>query len=149
MINVSDLEKIIEIVERHNISHFEFEQEKSRVIIEKEKSHKHDLKQENICDESYKEKDIVKEDNSKKCDIEKTYIKSELAGTFYLRKEEGAEAFVKLHDVVNENTVVGLIEVMKLFNEIEAGISGEIIDILVKDGDFVEYGQPLFEIKPI
>ncbi len=36
---------------------------------------------------------------------------------------------------------------MKLFNEVEAGVSGEIIDILVEDGDFVEYGQPLFEIK--
>lgn len=38
---------------------------------------------------------------------------------------------------------------MKLFNEVESGINGEVIDILVKDGDFVEYGQPLFEIKPI
>ncbi|WP_254637424.1 acetyl-CoA carboxylase biotin carboxyl carrier protein [Clostridium beijerinckii] len=40
-----------------------------------------------------------------------------------------------------------MIEVMKLFNEVEAGVQGTIVDILVKDGEFVEYGQPLFEIK--
>ncbi|MDU7439567.1 MAG: biotin/lipoyl-containing protein, partial [Clostridium sp.] len=79
--------------------------------------------------------------------IDKNYIKSNLAGTFYLKKEENSEPFVGLNEKINENTVVGLVEVMKLFNEVEAGVSGEIIDILVDDGEFVEYGQQLFEIK--
>ena len=148
MINISDLEKILEIVEKHNISHFEFEQEKSKVIIDKENSKKCDLNNEDVYNEQDKKMINLKED-SKESDVQKIYIKSELAGTFYIRKEEGAEEFVKLYDVINENTVVGLIEVMKLFNEVESGINGEVIDILVKDGDFVEYGQPLFEIKPI
>ncbi|MBV4418902.1 biotin/lipoyl-binding protein [Clostridium tyrobutyricum] len=133
MINIDDLDKIIEIVEKHDFSHFEFEQESSRIVIDRNADAKH----------------MVKIDDTEK-NIEKgnvQHIKSNLAGTFYLRKEKDSEPFVKIHDTVQEHTVVGLVEVMKLFNEVESGISGEITDILVKDGDFVEYGQPLFEVK--
>jgi len=68
-------------------------------------------------------------------------------GTFYKSSEPGAEAFVEVGSVVKENTIVCILEAMKLFTEIEAEVSGEIVEILVKDGDFVEYGQPLFKVK--
>ena len=48
---------------------------------------------------------------------------------------------------IRDSTIVGLVEVMKLFDEIEAGLSGKISKILVEDGEFVEYGQPLFELS--
>ncbi|AND84637.1 biotin/lipoyl-binding protein [Clostridium tyrobutyricum] len=143
MINIDDLDKIMEIVEKHDFSHFEFEQESSRIVIDRNADVKHMVKiedTENNMDQSIHEEKSTEKGNSQ-------YIKSTLAGTFYLRKEKGSEPFVKLHDIVQEHTVVGLVEVMKLFNEVEAGVSGEITDILVKDGDFVEYGQPLFEVK--
>lgn len=151
MIKVSDLDKILDIVEKHDIVHFEFEQDNSRVIINKKDGNNTslNLNKEYICDELNDKLNPVIEEKDEKEYVQKKYINSELAGTIYLRKEEGADAFVKLHDVVNENTVVALVEVMKLFNEVEAGIKGEIVDILVKDGDFVEYGQPIFEIKPM
>lgn len=148
MISIEDLDKIIEIVEKHTVSRFEFQQDNSKVIIERESSIKEALKEDNSIAETINKEIHIEENNNEKNDIKKTYIKASLAGTVYLRKEEGEEPFVKLHDKVEENTVIGLIEVMKLFNEVEAGVSGEIINILVKDGDFVEYGQPLFEIKP-
>lgn len=150
MIQIEDLEKIIEIVEKHDISHFEFEQNDSRVVIEKQslkpvfnnKANNSEIK---VINEYINGKEDNLFTNHEK--IDKNYIKSNLAGTFYLRKEENSEPFVGLNEKINENTVVGLVEVMKLFNEVEAGVNGEIIDILVEDGDFVEYGQPLFEIK--
>lgn len=150
MIEIEDLEKIIEIVEKHDISHFEFEQDDSRVVIEKQllktvlnnKDNNSEIK---VINEYRNDKEDNLFSNQQK--IDKHYIKANLAGTFYLRKEENSEPFVKPNEKISENTIVGLIEVMKLFNEIEAGVSGEIIDILVKDGEFVEYGQPLFEIK--
>lgn len=151
MIQIEDLEKIIEIVEKHDISHFEFEQNDSRIVIEKQllkpvfnidKTNNSEMKVINEC-RNEKEKNLI--NNEEK--IDKNYIKSNLAGTFYLKKEENSEPFVGLNEKINENTVVGLVEVMKLFNEVEAGVSGEIIDILVDDGEFVEYGQQLFEIK--
>lgn len=151
MINIEDLDKIITIVEKHNLSHFEFEQEKSKVVIEIGSTVKPALNENSTIVsgviEAAEEK-INKEDiNSQEKDSNKTFIKSSLAGTFYLRKNENEDCFVKIHDIVDENTIVGLVEVMKLFNDVEAGVNGEIVDILVKDGDFVEYGQPLFEVK--
>lgn len=146
MIEIDDLDRIMGIIEKHDFSHFEFEQENSKVVIERGNSKEEGLKEQNSCSiENTVDTEVHIEND--KSGVKKDYIKSTLAGTFYLRKEEDEEPFVKLHDRVEENTVVGLVEVMKLFNEVEAGINGEIADILVKDGDFVEYGQPLFEIK--
>lgn len=147
MIKIDDIEKIIEVVNKYNFSRFEFEQDKSKIIIEKSES----LKTEN--NESLKfetksfESKIEKVQDFKEEIIEKEYIKAAFPGNFYCSKEQGEKAFVNLYDEVQCDTVVGLIEAMKLFNEIEAGANGTIIDVLVKDGDFVEYGQPLFEIR--
>lgn len=151
MIEVSDLQNILNIVEKHDIIHFEFEQDNSKVVIDKKEGNNTSLNsnKEYICNELNEKVTTVEEEKDKKECVQKAYINSELSGTIYLRKEEGLDTFVKLHDVVNENTVVALVEVMKLFNEVEAGMNGEIIDILVKDGDFIEYGQPIFEIKPM
>lgn len=151
MIKIEDLDRIITIVEKHKLSHFEYEQENSKVVIEigcpANRKEKENAKIVNAAGADAEEKVNSKEINDVNSETEKKFIKSSLAGTFYLRKNENEEAFVKLHDVVKEDSVVGLVEVMKLFNEVEAGVSGEITDILVKDGEFVEYGQPLFEIK--
>ncbi|PZE19345.1 acetyl-CoA carboxylase biotin carboxyl carrier protein [Paenibacillus xerothermodurans] len=68
-------------------------------------------------------------------------------GTFYSAPEPGAEPFVQVGQAVTEASVVCVLEAMKLFNEINAGVAGEIVEVLVKDGDFVEYGQPLFLIR--
>lgn len=151
MIEVSDLQNILNIVEKHDIIHFEFEQDNSKVVIDKKEGNNTSLNsnKEYICNELNEKVTTVEEEKDKKECVQKTYINSELSGTIYLRKGEGLDTFVKLHDVVNENTIVALVEVMKLFNEVEAGMNGEIIDILVKDGDFIEYGQPIFEIKPM
>lgn len=148
MINIDDIEKIMEVVDKFEVFHFEFHQGKSKVIIDKNstgesvtnKNYEKDIKPKSEIDSSKKE-------DAKEISEEKEYIKAAFAGTFYSVKEQGSLAFVSINDKVKSDTVVCLIEVMKLFNELEAGVEGTIVDILVKDGDFVEYGQPLFEIK--
>lgn len=74
-------------------------------------------------------------------------IQSPMVGTFYASSSPDAPAFVQVGDKVNEDGIVCIVEAMKLFNEIEAEVSGEIVEILVKDGQLVEYGQPLFLVK--
>jgi acetyl-CoA carboxylase biotin carboxyl carrier protein len=74
-------------------------------------------------------------------------IKSPMVGTFYASSSPDSQAFVQVGDKVNEDGIVCIVEAMKLFNEIEAEVSGEIVEILVKDGQLVEYGQPLFLVK--
>ncbi len=75
-------------------------------------------------------------------------IKSPTVGTFYGSPTPGEAAFVKVGSTVKADTVVCIIEAMKVFNQIPAEISGTITEVLVNNGDAVEYGQPLFRVKP-
>lgn len=75
-------------------------------------------------------------------------IISPMVGTFYRAPGEDAAPFVQPGDQVNKTTVVCILEAMKLFNEIEAEVEGEIVQVLVENGQLVEYGQPLFLVRP-
>ena len=75
-------------------------------------------------------------------------IKSPMIGTFYRKPSPDKPSFVNVGDDISADTVVCMIEAMKLFNEIEAEISGKIVKMLVDDGDPVEYDQPLFLVDP-
>lgn len=75
-------------------------------------------------------------------------IVSPMVGTFYHASAPGAPLFVQKGDKVHEKSIVCIIEAMKLMNEIEAEVKGEIVDILVENGQLVEYGQTLFLVKP-
>ena len=79
-------------------------------------------------------------------DVEKT-ITAPMVGTFYTAANPNAEPFVRVGDAVTIDTTVCVLEAMKVFTEVPADMSGTITEILVADGDFVEYGQPLFKIK--
>lgn len=74
-------------------------------------------------------------------------ITSPMVGTFYAASSPEVAAYVQVGDKVTPESIVCIVEAMKLFNEIEAEVSGEIVEILVKDGQLVEYGQPLFLVK--
>jgi acetyl-CoA carboxylase biotin carboxyl carrier protein len=75
-------------------------------------------------------------------------VKSPIVGTFYDSPSPGSPPFVKPGDTVEAGQVLCIIEAMKLMNEIEADASGEIVKRLVNNGQPVEYGQPLFSIRP-
>ncbi|WP_033845374.1 acetyl-CoA carboxylase biotin carboxyl carrier protein, partial [Geobacillus thermoleovorans] len=75
-------------------------------------------------------------------------ITSPMVGTFYAAPAPDKPPYVKPGDKVKKDTVVCIIEAMKLFNEIEAEVDGEIVEVLVQNGQLVEYGQPLFLVKP-
>lgn len=75
-------------------------------------------------------------------------VTSPMVGTFYAAPSPDADPYVKAGDKVTGDSVVCIVEAMKLFNEIEAEVNGEIVEILAKDGELVEFGQPLFLVKP-
>ena len=75
------------------------------------------------------------------------YIKSPIVGTFYQSPSPTSEPFVSVGDLVEKGTVVCIIEAMKLMNEIESDVAGEVISILVENGQPVEYGEKLFAIR--
>ena len=75
------------------------------------------------------------------------YIKSPIVGTFYKASSPTSDAFVAIGDSIQKGTVVCIIEAMKLMNEIESDVAGEIVSILVENGQPVEYGERLFAIR--
>ena len=77
-----------------------------------------------------------------------TVIKSPIVGTFYRGAEPGADPFVEVGATVRRGQVVCIIEAMKLMNEIDADRDGEIVTIFVEDGQPVQYGEPLFAVRP-
>lgn len=75
-------------------------------------------------------------------------ITSPMVGTFYASPTPDTDAYVKAGSIVTKDSIVCIVEAMKLFNEIEAEVNGEVVEVLVKNGQLVEYGQPLFLVKP-
>jgi acetyl-CoA carboxylase biotin carboxyl carrier protein len=75
-------------------------------------------------------------------------IRSPTVGTFYAAAQPGDPPFVKVGDRVRPETTVCIVEAMKVFNQIPAEVSGFITKVLASDGDVVEFGQPLFLVKP-
>ena len=76
------------------------------------------------------------------------YITSPIVGTFYRSATPGAETYVKIGEVIEEGTVLCVVEAMKLMNEIQSDVAGEVVQIYVENGHPVEFGQKLFGIRP-
>ncbi len=72
---------------------------------------------------------------------------SPMVGTYYSKANPEADVFVKKGDMVSQDDVICILEAMKVFNEIKAEFSGEVVEILVKDGDTVEFDQPMFSYR--
>ena len=81
-------------------------------------------------------------------DEELFYVKTPIVGTFYKAPSPNSEPFVSVGDFVEKGSVVCVIEAMKLMNEIESDVVGEVVSILVENGQPVEYGERLFAIRP-
>jgi acetyl-CoA carboxylase biotin carboxyl carrier protein len=75
-------------------------------------------------------------------------VTAPLLGTFYVAPEPGAPPFTHVGANVTEDITVALIEVMKVFNSVRAGVKGTIVEVVAQNGQFVEYGQTLFLVKP-
>lgn len=74
-------------------------------------------------------------------------VKSPMVGTFYAAGSPESPAFAKVGDKVGADSIVCIIEAMKVMNEIQAEISGTVTEVLIENGEAVEYGQPLFKVK--
>ena len=75
-------------------------------------------------------------------------VSAPITGTFYRAQQPGAEPFVEIGSITSPDSVIAIIEVMKLMNSVQAGIDGDVVDICVADAEFVERGQCLMRIKP-
>lgn len=81
--------------------------------------------------------------------VQSILVRSPVVGTFWIRPAPGEPPFVKVGDVVQPGQVLCIVEAMKVMNEIRAEAAGVVEEILVEEGDPVEYGQPLFRLRPV
>ncbi len=146
--NIKEIRELIELIEQSNIEEFEMERSGVRIRISKSLSSP-------VVPQAPTVAGTPSPDSPEKIQTEETAEKEEknhiftapIVGTFYLTPKPDAEPFVKAGDHVTESTVLCIIEAMKIFNQIECDLEGDIIRILVENGQPVEYGQPLFEIQ--
>ncbi|MBM7693256.1 acetyl-CoA carboxylase biotin carboxyl carrier protein [Peribacillus deserti] len=159
---VQEIRELIKLVDQSTLDEFEYEMNGTKI-----KMKKNSLQPEGITVQQVIPKEALRQEEvqaapipqpaaaEKPAEEKKTEtaenlhkITSPMVGTFYQSPSPETDAYVKAGSKVSKNSVVCIVEAMKLFNEIEAEVDGEIVEILVKDGQLVEYGQPLFLVKP-
>ncbi|MEH7885563.1 acetyl-CoA carboxylase biotin carboxyl carrier protein [Bacillus sp. JJ1609] len=166
MLKVQEIRELIKLVDQSSIDEFSYEYEGSKIKMKKHGAEKKleqvqqpvsfpapqpvAAVQEPVKPETKVEaaavQEVKQEEAKDTSNLHK--IVSPMVGTFYQSSSPDAEAYVKEGSKVSKDSIVCIVEAMKLFNEIEAEINGEIVEVLAKDGQLVEYGQPLFLVKP-
>ncbi|MDP5273599.1 acetyl-CoA carboxylase biotin carboxyl carrier protein [Chengkuizengella axinellae] len=167
MFKLNEIKELVRLVDKSTLQELEIENEGARLLIRKPASSAEivpqivqqtpivsqpavqqapQTQQPAAVQESPAEVQPTNETEAQDANLHK--ITSPMVGTFYIAPSPGADPFVKKGDKVTNDTVVCIVEAMKLMNEIEAEIKGEIVEILVEDGHLVEFGQPLFLVKP-
>ena len=132
--------KLIHAVGKSGLSEFSFEEGALKISM------RGGEKQGKTVEFLPKAVEIKEEIKEKPTAITGKIVKSPLVGTFYAAPSPEAETFVKKGDTVKKGQVLGIVEAMKLMNEIESEYDGVVEDILIGNEDTVEYGQPLFVI---
>lgn len=153
---INDIKKILQIFTNSNVHSLKLEQDNFSLTLEKESINKkvyitEEPKnvipvQQQTNTTSISQKDIstnVDMNEEESCKI----ITSPIVGTLYVAPNPDANPFVQVGSVIKKGQILCIIEAMKLMNEIESEYDGEIVEILVKNEQMVEYGQPLFKIK--
>lgn len=144
--NLEHIKVLIDMVDRSEITEFNYEDKELKVVLKKEKEIRESVTMpvKHLTQEQIQVKEPALTDEFIEDAIT---INAPMVGTFYKSPSPEADPYVKVGDKVKNDSIVCILEAMKLFNEIQAEVSGEIIEILAEDGQLVEYGQPLFKVK--
>nr|YP_009313737.1 Acetyl-CoA carboxylase, biotin carboxyl carrier protein [Helminthocladia australis]SCW21991.1 Acetyl-CoA carboxylase, biotin carboxyl carrier protein [Helminthocladia australis] len=160
--NLIDFRDLLICIKEHDIQSIAIKQNEFELIVNKEMTKKSQsklltnakpgisqvskktFKKAKMIDDNFKQSKQV---SNKESEISFTIV-SPMVGTFYRSPAPSEPYFIEIHDAVKTNQTVCIVEAMKLMNEIEAEVSGEVVEILAQDGDIVDCGQPLMKIKP-
>lgn len=150
--NIKEIKELIELIQGSGIEEFEMERSGVRIRVKNSQGQLHT----SIAPAgtparplSQQASSVSQEAPSKEEPEEEFHIfTAPIVGTFYLTPKPDAEPFVQPGDFIKKGGVLCVIEAMKIFNQIETDVAGEIVQILAENGQPVEYGQPLFKIRP-
>lgn len=160
MLKIEDIKELIKTIDDSSLSEFTYETNETSITLKKaqavqavsEVQQVPIVQQVEVENENDSSETIQEQGNSevkmKEQEIDFDYeIVSPMVGTLYSAATPESDPYVSVGTSVNEESIVCIIEAMKLFNEIVAEINGEVVEVLVEDGELVEFGQPLFRVK--
>lgn len=144
--NLDDIKKLIAAIENSKLVKLTVKKDGEEVCLEKERNPFGGAPSITTCQavptQIIKNTPVIEEVNQ-----EHSYIRSPLVGTFYIAPSPDSPPFVKIGDIVTDNTIVCIVEAMKVMNEVKAGVRGKVTKILIDNGQPVEFGTKLFVIE--
>lgn len=149
--DLKDILKLIDRLETSSVTHVSVEEDGKKVVVKKQVEVISGVPAQGVTHYEVPQPvaaeaaPVASEPESDGADI--AYITSPIVGTFYASPNPTAGPFVSRGDAINKGKVLCIIEAMKLMNEIESDFDGEILDILVKNEEMVEFGQKLFKVR--
>ena len=145
-LEVKDMIELMKAISENGLTTFELEQGETKLVMKREKEIITTLYSADsmVYTKSAEEQRLVQPEEKM---LTGNIISCPLVGTFYTSPAPDADSFVKVGDRVKKGQVVGIVEAMKLMNEIESEYDGIVEEILVNNEDTVEYGQPLIVVR--
>jgi acetyl-CoA carboxylase biotin carboxyl carrier protein len=147
--DVKTLKKIIEIFDNSKANVFEFENEEFRIFLDKSVKAAPLTTAQVPAEPAEAPKIVQKVEAKPECEVEGELITSPMVGTFYQAPSPDSPPYVKVGDKVKKGQTLCIIEAMKIMNELEAEFDCEILEVLVEDGQPVEFDTPLFKVKKL
>ncbi len=141
--NIKEIQELVALLEKSKLSKLHYKKDGYELLLEKKGEAP--VYQEQIVQERVYEAPAEKKGEPKK-QQEGTYVKSPMVGTFYASAAPDQPSYVKVGDTVSLDTVVCIIEAMKVMNEVKAGVSGVVQEIIAENGQPVEFGTKLFRV---
>ncbi|HCT0338616.1 TPA: acetyl-CoA carboxylase biotin carboxyl carrier protein [Staphylococcus pseudintermedius] len=152
--NFKEIKELINILDNSNLTEISIEDKSTTINLKKEKeivtqqiSAPQQMVAPTVTAEPVQVNAASVDTPTTEADASLKTITAPMVGTFYKSPSPEESAYVQIGDQVTPDTTVCILEAMKLFNEIQAEVAGEIVEILVEDGQMVEYGQALFKVK--
>lgn len=152
--NFKEIKELINILDNSNLTEISIEDKGTTINLKKEKeivtqqiSAPQQMVAPTVTAEPVQVNAASVDTPTTEADASLKTITAPMVGTFYKSPSPEESAYVQIGDQVTPDTTVCILEAMKLFNEIQAEAAGEIVEILVEDGQMVEYGQALFKVK--
>ena len=148
--DIEEIRELLELIQQSAVEEFEMEKSGVRIRIRKSVQHSMIAAAPGASQVSALEAETLLETPSETEEAEDKDLHvftAPIVGTYYITPKPDAEPFVQVGDKVFKSNVLCIIEAMKIFNQIECDVDGEIVAILVENGQPVEYGQPLFQIR--
>ena len=148
--DINEIKELVELIQGSAIEEFEMEKSGVRIKIRRSLETSRVAALPSSAQPVLAETEVVAEvaAAAEEPEDENLYtFEAPIVGTYYIIPKPDAEPFVQVGDRVSKSTVLCIIEAMKIFNQIECDVTGEITAILVENGQPVEYGEPLFQIR--